>query len=68
VSCHPAPKWSFSIPIVEIMVSALKDIGQPKANPTIPIDEIDWKLKRGACDVSANIDFNGWSPSPLRYN
>jgi hypothetical protein len=53
---------------VEIMISALKDIGQPKANPTIPIDEIDWKLKRGAFDVSANIDFIGWSPSPLRYN
>jgi len=41
-----APKWGFSIPIVEIIISALKDIGQQKANPTIPVDEIDGKLKR----------------------
>jgi hypothetical protein len=54
--------------MVEIMISALKDIGQPKANPAVPVDEIDGKLKRGACDVSASIDFIRWGPSPLRYN
>jgi hypothetical protein len=68
VSRRLAPKRSFSIPIVEITIHASKDIGQPKANPTVPVDEINGKLKSGVCDVSANIDFIRWGPSPLWYN
>ena len=54
--------------MVEIVVAALKDVGQPKPNPTISVDEIDGKLKRGACDVTTDIDFIRWGPSPLRNN
>jgi len=54
--------------MVEIVITTLKDVGQPKTNSAIPIDEIDGKLKRGACNISANIDFIGWGPSFLRYN
>jgi len=68
MSCRPAPKWRFSIPKVEIVVAALKDVWQPKPDPTIPVDEIDGELKRGACDVTADIDFIRWGPPPLRYN
>jgi len=68
MSRRPAPKWRFSIPMVEIVVAALKDVGQPKPNPTVPVDEIDGELKRGAFDVTADIDSIRWGPSPLRYN
>jgi|SRR6266852_4940330 len=68
MSCRPAPKRRFSIPEVEIVVAALKDVGQPKPNSTIPVDEIDGELKCGAFDVAANIDFIRRRPSPLRYN
>lgn len=54
--------------MVEFMIAALKDVGQPKPNVTIPLDEIDGELKRGAYDVSANIDFIRWDPSLLWYN
>jgi hypothetical protein len=54
--------------MVEIVVAALEDVGQQKSNPTIPVDEIDGELKRGACDVSTNIDSIRWGPSTLRYN
>src|SRR6266403_6325655 len=68
MSCRLAPEGRFSIPMVEFVVAALKDVGQPKPNITIPLDEIDGKLKRGACDVSANIDFIRWGPPLLWYN
>ena len=54
--------------MVEIVVAALKDVGKPKPNSTIPVDEIDGELKRGACDVTADIDVIRWGPSPLRNN
>jgi hypothetical protein len=54
--------------MVEIVVAALKDVGQPKPNPTIPVNEIDGELKRGGYDITADIDFIRWDPSPLRHN
>lgn len=54
--------------MVEIVVAALKDVGQPKPNPTISVDKIDGELKRGVCDVTEGINFIRWGPSPLRYN
>ncbi len=68
MSRRPAPEWRFSVTMVEIVDASLKDVRQPKTDATISVDEIDGKLKRGACNVSANIDFIRWRPSPLRYN
>ena len=53
---------------MEIVVAALKNVGKPKPNPTIPVDEIDGELEIGARDIAASIDFVCWGPSLLRYN
>lgn len=68
MSCRSAPKWRFSIPMVEIVVAALKDVRQPKPNLPIPFDEIDGELKHGVYDITTDIDFVHWDPSPLRHN
>jgi|SRR6266850_328490 len=56
------------MPVVEVIVTALKDVWKPKANPTIPVYEENGKLKRGLRDKSAKIDLVGWDPSPLGHN
>jgi hypothetical protein len=43
----------------------LKDVREPKANPIIPVNKENGKLKRGLSDVSANVDIIGWGPSLL---
>jgi hypothetical protein len=56
------------MPVVEVIITTLKDVWKPKANPTIPIYEENGKLKRGLRDKSAKIDIVGWDPSPLGDN
>jgi hypothetical protein len=63
-----APEQCLAIPVVEIMITALEDVREPKANPTIPIHEEYGKLKRGLSDESANDLLVGWGPSSLGYN
>jgi hypothetical protein len=52
----------------EIMITALKDIREPKANPTIPVHEEYGKLKHGHRDELANVHRVGWDPSLLGHN
>jgi hypothetical protein len=66
MSRRPSSKRCFSIPIVKIVVAALKDVGQPEAKLTVHFDEINGELERGAFNISANIDFVGRGPSVLR--
>jgi hypothetical protein len=63
-----APERCLGIPVAKIMITALKDVRKPKANPTIPVHEEYGKLKRGLSDESANVLLVCWDPAPLRYN
>jgi hypothetical protein len=63
-----APERCLGIPVAKIMITALKDVRKPKANPTIPVHEEYGKLKRSFCDMTAKVDIIAWAPSPLGYN
>ena len=63
-----SPQWCLAISVVEITITVLKDIREPKANATVSADEENGKLKRGFLDVTVNVDFVGRGRSPLGYN
>jgi hypothetical protein len=63
-----SPKGCRTIPVVEITITGLKDVWEPKANPTILVDEKNGELKCSLLDVSANVVLLGWDPSALGYD